>query len=196
MGEPVRRETWREWVPDDADPVLITRAELLAKAERLGLKLDYSTLRYWEAERVIPAPVVEKNGLPGRYPWWMIDLVYQIRRMQDEGLTLDTIRRRVRAEAPFLALWMRYIGNPGREWLLGEYRPPAPTTDPSVRFAWVIEDSQTDLAQIAYGLADFYGKQTANNVEGVSLLIRMTDGDQLSIPLRRPAPADPASKNE
>ncbi len=103
-----KREKWPEWLPTDApEPApLITRDELLATLERLRLPdISERTLRFWEAAGVLPAPIQRRHRGATRalYPWWMADLVWQLKRYQDEGFTLEELPGRMRAEARFLA---------------------------------------------------------------------------------------------
>ena len=201
MGTGAKRETWREWVPDAADQVLITRAELLAKAERLGLKLDYSTLRYWEAEGVVPSPVRTKNGLPGQYAWWIIDLVYQVRRMQDDGLALDSIRDRVRYHATFLARHLAYsatFGGPipqvfydsAKKFILDDHRP-MDLVEPQERLVLQLLRAAPQLPAAVYAVAELYGKRVAKEIARVSLLVETSDGTAIAIPIPYPPLSNP-----
>ncbi len=103
-GRP-RREDWRAWLePGAPEPRLLTGDELLATAERLGIKVDARDLRYWAAEGVLPGPVRRRHHGATRalYPRWLVDLIYHLRRYQDEGFTLAQLAPRLRAEARHL----------------------------------------------------------------------------------------------
>jgi hypothetical protein len=106
------RLTWRDWMPPGApEPKLLTRKELLATAERLGVRVPERTLLYWEGKRILPGPHLDhaprRDGGPGApfglYPHWWVDLLFQLRRYQDEGVPLDELPPRLEAAARRLA---------------------------------------------------------------------------------------------
>ncbi len=168
-----RRDTWRAWVkpaPDAPDPPLLTRAELLATVERLGVQppVDARTLRYWEAEGLLPRPTLayHAGATRTRYPWWVADLIIQIRRYQDRGFGNTEIRRRIRAEARCLALdaWPRPEPPPGRapDWrdpiaiIEAEFAdisdPPRPPTNPPFQQPIFPADVAGELAELLSAL--------------------------------------------
>lgn len=111
MSEKTKRETWREWlgqVESLPDPPMLTRTEVIATIERLGISppVDERILRYWETERLIPRPTLAyvDHATRARYPWWVVDLVAQIRLYQTRGFTIDQLRDRMPIEARWLTL--------------------------------------------------------------------------------------------
>ncbi len=121
MSEEAKRETWRDWVLWDEgwdEPLMLTRQEAIDTANRLGLKppLDARTMRYWETVGIIPRPTLDytSDGPRARYPWWIVDLVWQARRYQDAGLTNKQLPGRMRSSARRLARvhWPRPSSSP------------------------------------------------------------------------------------
>ncbi len=112
-GQGVEYDDWRRWQADGWLPAdapapepLITRDQLLATLERLGLEVNPRTLRYWEHEGVLPAPI--RRGRRGvtraLYPWWTVDLIWRLKPYRDKGLTLAELPDIMRAEARGLAV--------------------------------------------------------------------------------------------
>lgn len=105
--------TWRDWLsPGKADPELVTRDELLATVERWGVAppVTERTLRYWEDEGVLPRAT--RDGPPGReravYPWWVADLIAQVRQYQDRGADIKQLPMRMR----MAAYWLSKVPSP------------------------------------------------------------------------------------
>ncbi len=101
-----KRETWEAWqAPGAPPPRLLTRAELLALAERVGLAVDERTLRYWESLGLLPGPVRRRHQGATRaiYPAWQLPLIFLVRLSQAMGETLDQIAPHLRAEAQHLS---------------------------------------------------------------------------------------------
>lgn len=113
------RQTWREWVSgansDPEYPPLLTRREVLATAEQLGVTppVDERTLRYWEAEGIVPRPTLDytSRGERAKYPWWMPDLLWHVRRYQHMGMSTQQLRARIPAEARLLS-YKSFIDKP------------------------------------------------------------------------------------
>ncbi len=107
-GKKPKRQTWRDWTPGLLEPEeLITRDQVLATLERLGLRdISERTLRYWEDHGVLPAPIQRRHLGKTRalYPWWMVDLVWRLKRYQDKDFALAELPEPMRAEARDLAL--------------------------------------------------------------------------------------------
>jgi len=105
------RQTWQEWVPGAPahpdDLPLLTRQEVLATTERLGVTpaVDERTLRYWEAAGIVPRPTLDytSRGARAKYPWWMPDLLWHVRRYQEMGMSIEQLRKRIPAEARLLS---------------------------------------------------------------------------------------------
>lgn len=113
-GEGAKRETWRDWCAPNGfgasgrpDPRLITREELIATLEHWGVKtarghpVEERTLRHWAKEVLIPN--AEAQGEAGYqralYPWWLADLIKQLRHYQDGGMEPDRLRTWIRGDA-------------------------------------------------------------------------------------------------
>lgn len=109
-----QRETWRDWCaaygfgrPRPADPRLITREELLATLEQWGVEttrrrpIEEHTLRHWAKEGLIPNATVEGEEGYQRalYPWWVADLIRQLRHYQDGGMGVERLRTWIRGDA-------------------------------------------------------------------------------------------------
>ncbi len=175
-GQP-RREDWRAWQePGAPEPRLLTTDELLATAERLGIKVDARDLRYWAAEGVLPGPVRRRHNGATRalYPRWMVDLIYHLRRYQDEGFTLARLAPRLRASARHLQQ------NPFTAYLAaGE--EPNPTSPPNFAdFArWYFD--QRPVEPLGYPftpghLSDESARQLASTLGIVAAVYRETEG--------------------
>jgi DNA-binding transcriptional MerR regulator len=120
---------WPTWQAEDArDPgELLTRAEVLATAKALNIRhpdgrpINERTLRYWEDLEIIPRGTPATKGYRyNLYPWWVVDMLYQVLRYQERGLELDHLHGRMRAEAVRLSqeLWPR-----PKEWTRRQGRP-------------------------------------------------------------------------
>jgi len=87
-----KRKTWLDLQPPGApEPSLLTRAQLL---ERVGRDADESDLRYWESIGVLPKPIRRWHNGATRalYPASYIVGIWNIRRLQANGLPLEQIR--------------------------------------------------------------------------------------------------------
>jgi DNA-binding transcriptional MerR regulator len=199
MSETAKRATWREWVPNAGDPALLTRTEVLAKLERLGLNVPERTLRYWEATGILPAPTIEKPGLPGHYPWWIIDLIWLLRLRQVEGLPLEAIRDQLRYQAAFLSVTpLRHLYDVGwsdspaiREFIKtviltghdpGEFAVSSPGED----LTTVISRHEPNLAGLIHTLAHVYGQRVGRSISSVGIYIEMAEGKSVVLPLADP----------
>ena len=99
-----KHETWRDWLPpNEPEPPLLTRAQVLARLESWRLDVTERDLRFWEAKGVLPRPVRRSHGGAVRavYPDWYPPLVREVRRLQRFGFSLDRIRRKTRAFARY-----------------------------------------------------------------------------------------------
>jgi len=100
------RETWRDWIPAEADDdaraaaePLLTVDELLAKlADPAVVGPRYTVTRrdlsYWQAEGVVPYPTYApfEGGRRAYYPQWMINIVVMLRELQADTSTRRTLR--------------------------------------------------------------------------------------------------------
>ena len=200
MSERPKRETWREWVPSAGDPILLTRAEVLTKLERLGLNVPERTLRYWEANGILPTPTIEKPGLPGYYPWWIIDLIWLLRRLQVDGLPLGEIRDQLRYRAAYLStpFYQRLYGGKGwgdapeimefvKQVIVDEHDPgesglPAPGEDLGAG----INQNAPDIAALLHTVAHVYGRRVGQPIVRVGIYVEMAEGKSIVIDLADP----------
>lgn len=182
VSEQAHGETWREWVGDAGDPPELSRVEVLARIESLGLRFDLRTLRYWTTLGVLPRPTtLGKSGTAGSYPEWIIDLIFQARRLQTSGLSLEQIRPRMRFEAVQLAGHYRNrpegveeLG-PRRSWPPEDLRRPAR----GILMATPLEPQGADLlAQLVEALA-------GSPVTAITLTVQTADGQSFAVPVRR-----------
>lgn len=195
------RANWREWVglveAEGADIPLLTRRELIALAERFGAPVDERTLRYWETEGVLPRPTRDHTavGERARYPWWAVDLVWQIRQYKHWGLTLEQLRQRMPAEARRLAT----LPPPERQRLLrplneaeehiaallGNTLPYAigPSRGPGSGVPWVAPIFNHDLRVILDRLADSVSQRYGIIVTDFSIEMKTVEGERLTITL-------------
>jgi hypothetical protein len=97
-------ETWFQILPpDDPDPSIITREELLAVLRRAGYDIPLRTLRYWEymadgQPAILPRGAVRRHR--GRnhvvYPDWAAAAIARFRHFQQSGRPADEARGRLR----------------------------------------------------------------------------------------------------
>jgi hypothetical protein len=97
-----KRETWRDWFPNDKPKLSVD--DLLQIANDMDLDLDLSTLRFWQTEGILPYPNRRKigTGTYAVYPAVALLVIERIRVMQKSGLTLKEIAPRVQG---ILATW-------------------------------------------------------------------------------------------
>ncbi len=173
-------KTWRECAARGApgapgstiEPELLTRYELLATVERWGVTppVNERTLRYWEDVGVLPRATIE--GEPGRqralYPWWVADLIAQVRQFQDRGLDLPQLRERMPTEA------LRLSRVTSGRWMAAR---------PAVRQAQGIRDFPPE---IVHQLVDALGKIAATHhyhdgvrIAAVELHLHATNGEEI-----------------
>lgn len=84
-------------------PHLLMRPEVLERVRDLGAEVDTVTLRHWEFEGLLPRPTRHWDqtikGRPAYYPAWVIPLIFIVRELQRDGLSLREIVPRVRERA-------------------------------------------------------------------------------------------------
>ncbi len=209
-GRP-RREDWRAWLPDDAPApapeALITRDQLLATLGRLGLPVNRHTLRHWEQQGVLPAPVRQRRAgaTRGLYPPWMVDLVWRLKRYRDEGLALGDLSGRMRADARDLArrgAAGRFI--PGRsafgDFLAEHYpaevaaleEPPGEPTGYPFAPLPISPALHEQLEALVSALA-YEAERTGFVAVAATVVLISASGEQLPTPIR-PRPPPPGSK--
>jgi DNA-binding transcriptional MerR regulator len=102
------KETWRDLMPVEAPEVkpenLFTREDISRTLDRYGIRVTPSDLRYWENRGILPRSIRQwhSGAVRAVYPYWYLNLVVNLRRMQDAGYTLAQIKRRLRAHADVL----------------------------------------------------------------------------------------------
>ncbi len=216
-----KRETWKDWRPADApEPPLLTRAALLALAERVGLRVTERDLRYWEAQGVLPGPVRRRHHGATRalYPRWMIDLIYRLRRYQEEtDLSLAEIASRLRAAARFVSArpppesLPPEVSGPLADYIRAEWpdmlpgfflwAPSAPPLTGANLTPELERDLSLTLGVIASGLRDFYGVPIARaearlideHGRAITIPVQLRDADAILRDLHAldPQPAKP-----
>ncbi len=89
------RPTWRDVLPPDyPEPALITREELLAFFREKGLPIAERSLRYWEAQGVLPRPVRRwhQGAVRSLYPaWYPPVVVAAAARIREQGESLQAV---------------------------------------------------------------------------------------------------------
>jgi DNA-binding transcriptional MerR regulator len=98
------QETWLDWLPNAE--LQLTREELLEELNRRGTEVTEPQLVYWERQHVIPRPIRKhRDGVPrALYPTAAIEIIEQLRGMQDAGHSLRTIGSAMRRHAQIVAL--------------------------------------------------------------------------------------------
>ncbi len=98
------RETWRDWLPDEApEPDLFTRDEIIEMAARRQVAgtapITAGDLRYWESIGILPHGTRQWRNDAARalYPSWYAGLARQVRLLQRMGYSLNEMRPRIRA---------------------------------------------------------------------------------------------------
>jgi len=123
-------KSWEEWAAKDApDPGLLwMRADILAAVERFNIRrpdpkrslVGERTIRYWESLGVVPKGTPAKQGYRYLlYPWWYVDLLYQVCCYEAKKVRVEDLPERMRAEAHRLSLM---------PW--GREKDPEPLTAP------------------------------------------------------------------
>ncbi len=221
-GQGVEYDDWRRWQADGWLPAdapaptpeqLITRDQLLAELERLGLEVNPRTLRHWEHAGVLPAPIRRgRRGLTrALYPWWTVDLVWRLKRYRDKGFALAGLPDLMRAEArdlarrpmpwrlhtddsPFAAFVAEHYADVIGPWIAATPPPPEDPTGYPFLPPTASPNLQRGLAVLVSALA--YGWELAGFVAAEAAVV-LTDrhGKQIAIPIRLlppPAGGDPA----
>lgn len=193
VAEGGNRETWRDWAAPGAPGTegstspqeMLTRDELLATVERWGVKpVSERTLRFWEDEGVLPRATVE--GEPGHqramYPWWVADLIAQVRQHQDRGLDLKQLPGRMR-----MAAWWLNRSPSAHE--VPERPQPARATPP---------DLPDDLARLLVAELSNFGALhylvDGTILERVDLVFQATNGQKAIYTLPLAPPSEGAIK--
>lgn len=94
------KETWRDWQPVDApDPYEYTQPVLLERLrDRAGVNVSANNLRYWQTVGAIPYPVRRQHDGAVRafYPDWLLNLIPQLMRLQQNGDSWESIAAKMR----------------------------------------------------------------------------------------------------
>jgi hypothetical protein len=112
-GEKDERANWKHWIVPEYHPAeadLLKREEVITKVRDLyvrrpdGREVDERVMRYWEKLGVIPAGSTPTRGYKYKlYPWWIVDLLYQVCCYQARDIDLDRLPALMREEAQRLA---------------------------------------------------------------------------------------------
>lgn len=84
------RETWENWLPGTTSTLTIEDV-LVALRERNVTDVTARTIRTWQRDRILPAPIRGRVGRgPGSnralYPATAVDVIAQVRHLQHEGV--------------------------------------------------------------------------------------------------------------
>ena len=84
------RETWETWLPGTTSTLTIEDV-LVALRERNITDVTARTIRTWQRDRILPAPIRGRVGRgPGSnralYPATAVDVIAQVRHLQHEGV--------------------------------------------------------------------------------------------------------------
>lgn len=127
-----RVTTWRDYLPPALPPMqLITRAELLTKLAARSEAVSARTLRYWEAEGVLPRAVRQfhEGSIQAVYPFWYDDVVQVVAQHRKEGKPLTEVAATVPSGINLLATF---------HWAMDQRILPLDTQ----RFANVVAEAQ------------------------------------------------------
>jgi hypothetical protein len=97
-------QTWRDWLPNDAPEEirnpdqLVTREEIAARLDAIGVTATPDDLRYWEKTGILPRGVRQRHLGATRsvYPTWYVFLAWGLREFQAEGVSLKQASQRLR----------------------------------------------------------------------------------------------------
>lgn len=157
--------TWRDFIPDYLPPPrLITRAELLSNLAASGRGVTERTLRFWEAEGVLPRPARQSHEgvVQAVYPDFYPFVVMKVYGHRQENLPLAVIAADIPRAIQALALLSVALENKilplgdaphGPEVIeaVGKLVREASEPDRPIRFVRII---LTDAdGQLAYNLA-------------------------------------------
>jgi len=86
----LERETWETWLPGTTSTLTIEDV-LVALRERNVTDVTARTIRTWQRDRILPAPIRGRVGRgPGSnralYPATAVDVIAQVRHLQHEGV--------------------------------------------------------------------------------------------------------------
>ncbi len=130
-------QTWRDLLPDMPDQQLVTREQLLATLEQAGYPVTERSLRYWEAQGVVPRPVNQWHDGATRsvYPEWFDLIVHAVDQRRKQGESLANIA----ADIPRV---VRTIA--GLHWMAEKNIAPFPP-----RVVPIIEELARHVEQVA-----------------------------------------------
>ncbi len=106
--------TWRDWIPDLAEPAVMTRDELLETLRGRGIDIAPSTLEFYRYTGILPRPIRRRyEGVTvAVYPEWFVLAIEHIKRQQEAGKTLDAIKPHMPALARSWALALAPMVDP------------------------------------------------------------------------------------
>lgn len=162
------KETWQDWLPDGTaipEDALLTREDLISTLANIGVRVTPKDLANWQTGGVIPYGVLRWHEATGKtrtlYPAMMIQLIAQLRKLQNEGLQLQDIGTRLRS---FVFHWA----------ILNE--PMDPDEDCDVRLG--IKTPVNDMLKLKALLSDIaeaYSQQIGRPVTHAEVRLDLTD---------------------
>lgn len=191
------KETWEQWkAPDAPDPPLLTRTELLAAVERLGLEADERDLRYWESIGVLPGPVRRHHHGATRalYPVWMVDLIFAVRYMQQRGYSLKQLPERMKTYARLHASVLGLFGGNPDVGPDHPFRAAPPVMYPFSRPHFTSE-RRARLWSALDWLIQRYRRQEGREIVRIDVVLIDDQGRQIPYRVGRPLPS-PIPKSE
>ncbi len=179
-------ESWDQWqYPGLDEPELLTRTELLATLDRLGLSVTERQLRFWEAEGVLPAPVRRRRAGATRalYPVWCVNLVFALRHFQERGYALNELPERMRLAARYFSYAEEAYGHPTEQRWRAEPPPIFPFESQSED--WFDYKLRPALTQLLTPYAESFLKFEGSRFVRADLILVDEHGKALkfSIPL-------------
>ncbi len=92
------RETWQHWWPDE--PAELTRQEIVDRLRAEGVAVTVQDIANWQRTGVLPRGTSRRTGraLQMLYPVRYLDLLRDLRELQEEGLRLADIGPRLRVK--------------------------------------------------------------------------------------------------
>ncbi len=164
------QETWEAWLPDGTvipEERLLTREQLFASLSNIGVRVTPKDLANWQAGGVIPYGIRRWHEATHKtrtlYPAMMVQLIAQLRKLQNEGLQLQDIGPRLRS---FVFHWA----------ILNE--PMEPNEDRDIRLGIKTPvDDILKLKTLLSDIAEAHSQQIGRPVTHVEVRLDLTDPD-------------------
>ncbi len=95
------QQSWADWMPEGAPAPtrLFSRDELLLALKEQNVELNPATFNYYRQRGALPRPIRRRysGATQAVYPDWMVDAVVYLRKLQDQGISLEEIGPHLRA---------------------------------------------------------------------------------------------------